>query len=178
MEARKEILDELKVEIPELIAIEGGIYTDDIPKDVINTFKNGLAKVGDSPTVQMQDDIILCDNFKEKCLNEINKRPDEVILFFSMRKADLTEGSRYDNNFLMNQCVYFPKGYAKQLLDFSRVWEEQNQGEDADDFLVRDFLRARKEKYYIVVPNLVNHKEVKSVINPRRSSKRQSKTFD
>ena len=52
--------------------------------------------------------------------------------------------------------------------------KEHPNGTDA---MVRDFLKDRKEKYWIHCPSLVDHRQGKSVIDPRRSSKRQSFTF-
>ena len=56
----------------------------------------------------------------------------------------------------------------------SKCYEENP---NAMDFLVRDFLKDNKHKYWLVIPNLVQHQEGKSVIDPRRSSKRQSLYF-
>ena len=42
---------------------------------------------------------------------------------------------------------------------------------------INDFSKDIKIKYWNVCPNLVDHKIMKSRIDPRRSSKRQSFTF-
>ncbi len=43
--------------------------------------------------------------------------------------------------------------------------------------MVADFLKERHMRYYIHVPSLVEHRIGKSLIDPRRSSRRQSLTF-
>jgi len=145
----------------------------------IDTFKRSLEMAGDDRCVHLEDDIWLTTDFTKKAIKEINTRPDAVIQFFSMRKKDLEIGSRWDNNFLMNQCVYFPRGHSRLMLEFFDGWWEQNQEDhpNGTDQMVCDFLKARREKYWIHVPNLVDHRQQKSVIDPRRSSKRMSKTF-
>ena len=45
------------------------------------------------------------------------------------------------------------------------------------DLLIQDYLKLTKQKYYIHVPSLVDHRIYKSAIDPRRSTKRQSLTY-
>jgi len=45
------------------------------------------------------------------------------------------------------------------------------------DTMIGDWLKKRKERYWVVVPNLADHQIGKSAIDSRRSSKRVSKTF-
>ena len=110
---------------------------------------------------------------------EIEKRPDDVIQFFSMRKDDLTIGSRYINGgrFCMNQCFYLPAGMSRDILDYMDSWGRYAEHPTGYDILMADFFKSRKIKYWNVCPNLVDHAQGKSRIDPRRSSKRQSFTF-
>jgi hypothetical protein len=77
----------------------------------------------------------------------------------------------------MAQCFYLPAGYSALIADFKQYWSEFDAHPTGVDLMVNDFLRLRKEKYWIHIPNLVDHRVAKSLIDPRRSSKRQSKTF-
>ena len=77
----------------------------------------------------------------------------------------------------MNQCVYYPEGMSRDLLDYSEAWFEAGNGKIATDDLVALYLRNRGMDYYLHVPSLVDHRVGKSVSNPRRSSRRQSLTF-
>jgi hypothetical protein len=163
-------------------------YTSKIPNlefardrkhDSMDTFRYSLELTGDDACVNMEDDIILCQDFYNKIQEEIKKRPNDVIQFFSMRGDDLTIGSRYINGgtFCMNQCFYLPKGMSKKLLKYMDEWTRYDEEPNAYDYLMGDYFRLHKIKYWNVCPNLVDHKVQKSRINPRRSSKRQSFTF-
>lgn len=151
----------------------------DTTKNAMDTFKKSLEMVGESASVNMEDDIILCKDFYNEIIKEIKKRPNDVIQFFSMRGDDLKVGSRYINGslFMMNQCFYLPKGMSKELLEYMEEWSRYGEHPTGYDILMADFFKKNKIKYWNVCPNLVDHKVCKSRINVRRSSKRQSLTF-
>jgi hypothetical protein len=151
----------------------------DTQRDVWGNFDRALRMQGDDPAIQLEDDIVLTRNFREKAQAVIDSKPASVISFFSMRKDDLTIGSRWDRNFLMLQCTYLPATYARLLREFRVTWVRTDAGPHIGgcDTMIRNFLQSRREKYWISVPSLVEHRVVKSRINPIRSSKRQSKTF-
>jgi hypothetical protein len=162
-------------------AIPGVIMCCDVDHNAMHTFKASLELAGDAPCVHMEDDIILCRDFVRRVEDEISKRPDDVIQFFSMRKDDLEIGSRYINggSFCMGQCFYLPEGMSAELLEFMAGWgryKEHPTGLDSP--LMSDFFKVKKIKYWNVCPNLVDHKIGKSRIDPRRSSRRQSFTFE
>lgn len=154
---------------------------------IVDTDRNGamdnflmaLTFAGMEPALHMEDDIILTSNFAQKVEKAIRERPDKVIQFFSMREKDITVGSRYEpgSNFIMGQCFYLPYGYSKAILDYYRIWPRKQEHPTGLDLLVADWLKLTKQKYWIHVPSLVEHRVGKSAIDPRRSSKRQSKTF-
>lgn len=147
-------------------------------RDGFDTLDLALEMAGDDPAVHLEEDILLTRGFRDKLEAEIARQPSTVIQFFSMRKADLTEGSRWDNNYLMFQCTYMPEGYSREFREFAQHWHRQHPEHPGGmDLAFRDFLKARRERYWIVVPSLVDHREAKSILDPRRSSKRQSKTF-
>ena len=139
----------------------------------------GWTSFGDESRLILQDDIILTDNFLEKAIKVINKYPNTIITFFSMKGADQTEGTRYmqPSSYCMNQCYYLPTGYGKSIARFHKTWARKVEHPTADDYLMADFMKHYRLKYLISVPSLVQHREVKSVINPKRSIRRQSKTF-
>ena len=149
----------------------------DEKKDAMDTFVRAMYMAGDDPAIHIEDDIILTQNFYKKALSVIRDKPFSIIQFFSMRKADLTVGSRWDNTFMMNQCHYHPPFYSKMIGDYSKVWHRITEHPYGYDTMMQDWLKGRKEKYWIHVPSLVEHRVAKSQIDPRRSSKRQSLTF-
>ena len=163
-----------------LQAIPNLMICEDTKHEAKDTYRMSLEMAGDDACVNMEDDIILCDHFYDRAMNEISKRPNDVIQFFSMRGDDLKIGSRYipGYQYLMNQCFYLPMGMARAILEYMPYWLKENEGiVGGTDSLTRDFFKLAKIKYWNVVPNLVDHKQVKSRIDPRRSTKRQSFTF-
>lgn len=154
------------------------IYVD-YERNPIGAFINALKIAGDNPCVMFEDDVLLCDNFIQRSNEAILRHPDSVIQFFSMRGKDIEVGSRWDNDFIMAQCVYLPRNYARLITEYFKgtVWDLNQHTINGLDLLIRDFLKSRKEKYWIECPNLVDHRIGKSVIDSRRSSKRISKTF-
>ena len=168
-------------------------YQEISPRGAVKNYINALSKVKDNEELLMlEDDVILCDNFLTKLEYNIKKTRREIFLqCFSMRNLDLTKGSRfeYGSTFLMNQAVFFPKGEAKKVVNYfndvksGKIQTFKNTDYNTDfleaqDIVLRDYLRYSKQNYYIIVPNLVNHAITKSLVNPRRSTKRQSKTFE
>jgi hypothetical protein len=149
----------------------------DIGRGATDTFLRGLEMSGDDASIHMEDDVILTRDFVAKVEAAIAARPSEMIQFFSMRKDDLTVGSRYDRAFMMNQCHYFPPGHCRLLLEYARVWPGWATDPTGYDTLMQQWMRSRKERYWIHCPSLVDHRVARSVINPRRSSRRQSLTF-
>jgi hypothetical protein len=147
-------------------------------KCAIDTFIRSLRMAGNDPAIHTEEDIILTRDFRAKAEAVIAERPNTVVQFFSMRKDDLRKGSRWDTDFLMNQCIYLPAGHSEALIRFHESWDGKRDGWDKNpDCVVRDFLRSRREPYWIHVPSLVEHRVMKSAIDSRRSSKRQSLTF-
>jgi hypothetical protein len=150
----------------------------DTDGNAMNTFLRALDTAKYDECIHMEDDVILTNNFIYKINEAIKKMPSNVINFFSMRKNDLIIGSRFDNKYCMNQCVYLPKNYSAMLLDYYKNWNRLIEHPTGTDYMLNDFLKSRKEKHYIYVPSLVQHRIVKSIINPKRSSKRISMSFE
>ena len=139
-------------------------------------YLDALALQGDDPAIQIEDDVILTRNFLEKAEAVIGVRPASIIQFFSMRQADREVGARWDRDFLSNLCTYIPAKIAPQLVAFGRAWERRAEHPGGYDLMVNDWLREYRQRYWIAVPNLVQHRIAKSRLGPR-SSKRQSLTF-
>ena len=79
------------------------------------SYIDALYKINDYNAVLMEDDIVLCKNFKEEIEKVINEHPTDIINFFSRPKDYFT--THYTNSFVYNQCTYFPKGLTKLLAD-------------------------------------------------------------
>lgn len=107
----------------------------------------------------------------------IKAMPERQEYVNDLRRADLMVGSRWDNNYMMNQCVYMPAGFSMALHEYYYRWPGKVSDPTGSDIMIDSFLRSRGEKYWIQIPNLVDHRQCRSLIDPRRSSRRQSKTF-
>jgi len=179
---RESYINYLNLNINNLIVNYDDFISDnDIITSVWKNYLRGWKLVGNNATVQMDDDIVLCKDFYNKILNEISKRPNDIIQFFSMRKNDIIIGSRYEagSKFLMQQCYYLPKGLANELYIFAKEYEKtMNEKGCPTDIVMAQFFKQNKLKYWIVIPNLVNHRIGISMIDKRRSSTRQSLTYE
>ena len=151
-------------------------------RSCMDTFLRSLEMAGDDPCIHIEDDILLTKDFVSKANHVITRKPFSLIQFFSMRKKDITVGSRWDNDYLMNQCFYAPPTYSRLMREYADTWMDgflstNPHHSGGTDLMMKHFLKDRREKYWIHCPNLVDHRIAKSVIDPRRSSKRQSLTF-
>jgi hypothetical protein len=149
----------------------------DKTRNAMDTFLAALDMAGQDAAVHMEDDTILTSGFQRKAEAVIAERPDTVVQFFSMRSADLTVGSRWDRSFLMGQCFYLPRGASAAVRAYHARWPGKAQHPTGLDNMVADWLKHTSQRYWLHVPSLVEHRPVKSAIDPRRSTKRQSKTF-
>lgn len=159
--------------IPELIVTTEG-------SDAMEGFVSALRLAGDSPTVHLEDDLVLCRDFKNRLEAIVAEHPSEVVQLFSMRKDDLTEGTRRipGRRFCMGQCFYLPRGMSRDILSYYEAgWKRIQEHPTGLDLMVADYLGDNRISYLNIVPNLVDHQPVKSLINPHRSTKRQSLTF-
>lgn len=151
----------------------------DQTRNAMDTFREALRVVGQCAAVHMEDDVILTNRFVEKLMSGIGDGMS-VVQFFSLRKSDLEFGTRLEpgRTFLMGQCFYLPSGMSADILAFSREWPGLDKHPTGLDTMVGDFLRSRKVRYRLHVPSLVQHRNCRSAINPRRSSSRQSPSFE
>jgi hypothetical protein len=168
---RGEFIDYLKKHLPQ------AEWCFDEKQDAMHTFIKGMRMAGDEPCIHMEEDIILTRDFVKKANKVITQKPFSLIQFFSMRKDDIRIGSRWDGKFMMNQCHYNPPYYSNLITDYWERWDKKIDDPMGYDLMMQEFLKERKEKYWISVPSLVDHRVAKSMIDPRRSSKRQSLTF-
>jgi hypothetical protein len=176
---RQEYIDYLNRVLPEAVwCMDTRFYTE--PDSKIRHMKNfidALMMGADTPCVHMEEDIIITKDFINKLNNVITQRPNELIQFFSMRGDDIKKGSRYDNNYIMNQCFYLPAGYGRHIAEYYTRWDRLAELPSGSDLMINDWLKTRKEKYWIHVPSLVEHRVTRSMIEKRRPQRRQSKTF-
>ena len=165
-----------------------GSYFRDIPdlemsaieeKCAYKNFQNALKIAGEESALHLEDDIILCDNFLERIMAVVEARSSDFIQFYSGNvKDDFRIGTRYERGerFCMAQCFYTPKGMSAEILKFSYTNHYAFEPGAFLDLMVAEYLKARRLKYLVVCPSLVDHKVGVSLIDPKRK-KRTSKNF-
>lgn len=142
----------------------------------MTTFLMALETAGSDPAVHLEDDIVLCDDFLATITPHLKTHP---VQFFSRVKEDITLGSRWrpGRSFVNAQCFYLPPGMSFEVLKFGARWSGLDEHPTGLDLMVADFFASQDVRYWNHVPSLVDHAESVSLIDPRRSSRRQSLTF-
>jgi GR25 family glycosyltransferase involved in LPS biosynthesis len=151
----------------------------DYNHDAMVNFLNSM-RMTDKPAVHLEDDAILCDDFVSKITRAIELYPDNIINFFSLRKKDYEVRKPFfelGSKYIGNVCFYVPATYGNRIADFYNVWDKKEIHPTGYDILMADWMKLNKLKYVQWFPHLVNHAEGKSIINPKRSSKRIDTRF-
>lgn len=170
VESRREYVEEILKELP-----EAEVYWD-TSGNAMNSYLAACKLAGDEPVVLLEDDIILTKNFKSKIEAVISQYPEILINFFSLSKKKTTPHFKKGREYCMNQCEYFPAGFAKKVLAAYESWTQKEKHPTAYDYLV-GYAWGSSKPYLVWCPSLVQHRVCKSLIDSRRSSKRQSVTF-
>lgn len=146
------------------------------------TMESALEHIGDDEAMLIEDDLLLTKGFVIKAQSVIESHRDCMIQFHSRVKDDFLIGSRMrpGSSYMCTMCTFYPSGMASRVLEFSRgygsvkLWEQHPSG---TDLMVRLFLKINKLKYWNQCPSLADHLPLQSVIDPRRSKNRRSKSF-
>ena len=129
----------------------------------VKAYIDALYHINDFNAVLMEDDIVLCKNFKEEIEKIINKYPNNIINFFSSPTKYYT--THFSSLFLYNQCTYFPKNITAHLankmmekyLDENIYPNQQRYGSLLDIILIEEGI-----PHLIYRPTLVQHIDDKS----------------
>lgn len=87
----------------------------DKEKKPVESFISQLKYISQYDSVLLEDDLILCKDFKDKIEDVIKQYPNDIINFFYNPNTYFT--THYDSNFCWNQCTYYPKGIALKLAE-------------------------------------------------------------
>lgn len=170
---REPFVKEILKQIPDAF-----VYYDDVFHDAMKSYLYVCEHIiAGQPAVLLEDDVVLTSNFKDKIEAVIVQHPDTLINFFSLSKKYLKPHWKKGREYCMNQCEYFPVGFSLKVVEAYEHWGLKEKEPTAYDFLV-GYAWGSNKPYLVWCPSLVQHREVKSIINPRRSSKRQSITFE
>lgn len=149
-------------------------------KNAMGVFLEALEMADVFPAIHLEDDIELCDGFYRAINRIIDDYPKVPINFFSRSKFDTIEGTRfrYGGTFAYNVCFYLPYEMSYRIREYADSWTRFDEHPTGYDIMMQDYFIENGISYLQVVPSIVQHVEGKSLINPKRSTHRQSATFD
>lgn len=135
----------------------------------------------DGGIVLMEDDIILCKNFKERIETVINERPDEIINFFTC-PMDLFHSRevKYDDEvkFCYNQCTYYPIKLIPLFIEtINKVLAGSRPKRCTPETMVAETIKQHQLSHYCYRPCLVQHIDDVSLINNNLRCDRRSPFF-
>lgn len=134
----------------------------------------------------MEDDIILCRDFRKRFSGVLKEHNESVIQFFEKALAKVPPPRGWQNgaNFFSCVCYYVPANVIELITDMDarrrfreEVFPKKHEpwGYPIDTYIAY-VLKENKLKYWREIPYLVQHQDFKSTIG-NRSTKRQSKFF-
>ena len=172
VEPRRHMVEEQLQQIPE--AIVHYDTTSNGATGYMSCFK--LAER--NPAIIIEDDAMLCKDFKKRTDAVIAVHKNTVVHFFTgqtrLNKPQWRPGSGFSNT----QAVYYPKNFAHRIVQWwNTIPDADARYKDAHDWIIRDFLKGTKERHLLWFPSLTQHRRTKSFVNPKRTPTRQSKYF-
>lgn len=143
----------------------------DTKRDGYQSYFAACALLEDTGGVILEDDAILCSNFKDRIESIIHEKGvHHVFNFFEKPKTWFPTGFVGGSNFASTVCTYLPPGFPHKLKDYYeqfRIKEPNKHTGMATDCLINFVLRMEKLKYWRIRPCLVQHHLFKSSINSR-----------
>lgn len=137
------------------------------------TFMDAMREAGDDAAVHFEDDAQLCTDFMQRIAPWLEM--EFPVQFFSRTRT--AAGWQPGGSFAYTICFYLPPGMSKEILHFAPAWPGHKIHRTGFDLMMADYFSRTGMGYWKVMPSLVQHRETVSAINPRRSTKRQTKAF-
>lgn len=147
------------------------IYCDTEHKGCRYSFEQALLLANDD-AVYVQDDMILCRDFRKRAEKYIKKYPSHCIVFSNTTYGKdsvnvIREGFWDPVQAPWLMCTYIPKEMAKAFIfakrnNMFKVFKNAIKY-DFDDVEWGNFLAFMNEKVFVTVPNLAGHPRNKSV---------------
>ena len=125
----------------------------------IESFINQLSIISEYDAVLLEDDVILCKNFKQRIEKVIDKNKDNIINFWTDPYEYFT--TRMSIGIRCNVGTYYPKGIGKILS--SKMFNHINDSKQYDN-IESYALRELKLKVLNYRPCLIQHKDNKSLM--------------
>ena len=153
------------------------VYSDEQHKGALNAFIDVLNRVNDD-AVFIQDDMILCRNFKKRVSEYINSHKDEVVVFSNNDNDKECKDARHEGYYSSmiagwQLCTYIPLKYAKGFLEWwfikggNKKVPKYYIQRQYDDFCFNRYLYEIGQPVFLVVPNLAGHPKNESTISKR-----------
>lgn len=149
------ILDESYNQIPYIKLI-------DKEHRYIDFFVDELERVGDEDCIIIEDDCVLCKDFKNRIEAVISQYPTKIINFFYQGQDYFK--TRESDSYLQNQCTYYPKDLSKKLAQEMRKVHNKFP-ELCTDQCENLALKNLKETHIQYRPCLVQHLNFNSLLN-------------
>lgn len=131
----------------------------------VESFVNALFKCDSYNCVILEDDVILCKDFKNRIESVIKSHPADLINFYTKPLAYFQ--STYSFEFHYNQCTYFPKGMSSKLAE-QIMYLKTNyilNPTSGYDVYARTALEQLRIPHLMYRPCLVQHNDLKSLIS-------------
>ena len=138
----------------------------------VDSFIKQLEIISEEDSVLLEDDLILCKNFKERIESVIKQFPDKIINFFTFPARYFKTGE--SQNFLFNQCTYYPKNISKQIaLVMKKIKKQKDEiGENLQyDVLENLALEELGMMHIQYRPCIIQHLDGKSLIGNKDSGR-------
>lgn len=130
-----------------------------------------------SGILHIEDDAILCNNFIEKMQAEVTAHPECIIQFFSKFPDDATSSSHWHRKFVSGVCFYMPCHLIKPIHRYVNNWDRRTLNPTAWDVAIGYMLQELQMDYWLVLPNIADHRISPSIIDDSRPQDRRSNTF-
>lgn len=147
----------------------------DLEHRPVDSFIEQLDIISEYDSVLLEDDLILCKDFKNHIEEIIKKYPNMIINFFTYPKAYFKTSESFE--FMYNQCTYYPKGIGKIIANEMLKIKKDflNRGYDV---IENRALRKLKIKHIRYRPCLIQHLDNDTLIQTKTLNRRSPYFID
>ncbi len=124
----------------------------DYNHDPVDSYISQLKLISDEDSVLIEDDVLLCKNFKKEIEEVISKYPNSIISFFD--EPRIYYKTKYKRNLCWTQCIYYPKGISKII---ANEMEKVHCKPYTYDIILSEVMNRLKLNYLSYRPTLVQH---------------------
>lgn len=128
----------------------------------VESFIEQLKTISDYDSVLLEDDVILCKDFKSRIEGVIKQYSKDVINFFTKPDFYFTTTKTLEV-FRSNQCTYYPKGVSNLIAECMLSFNDTKTAYDIIEHWALQKLNLPHVQYR---PCLVQHIDNKSIISP------------